>query len=186
MGIDIQNCRLPEEQDMMLQRHIIKLRQRHIFSQSKILFIPENMTGFTHHQLEKAVGQFINVETIHQNGGLKPGVTKTPYITKDYYLNMDHLLRNQLLFLDANWTSEVAEMRFKDHGNPRKEMLNHLSDQILRYGYDEHMHLTGKDKNNPLIQDDGTIAWLMFGYWPRVILRPSPDNPYKQHIAGII
>lgn len=144
------------------------------------------MTGFAHHQLGSAIANFVNTETIYQNGAAKPGVTKTPWITKDYYLNMDHLLQNKLMFLDKNWISDTVERRFKDSPDPRKECLHHLVDQILRYGYDDNMHLTGKDKNNPLIQDDGTISWLMFGYWPRVVTRASPDNPYKHHIAGVI
>lgn len=186
IDFELLNCRYPQDQNKLVQNMILRIRQRQLFKFSKILFIPENMTGFTHHQLAGAISHFVNVETIYQNGADKPGVTKTAWITKDYYLNMDHLLKNRLLFLDKNWMSVSATQKFKDSTDPRGELLRSFADQILRYGYDDNMKLTGKDPNNPLIQDDGTIAWLMFGYWPRVVTRPTLDNPYRHHTQGIL
>lgn len=149
-----------------------------MFADARIIFIPENMTAMTHTQLADAVGDMVNVVTLHQNGGVKAGINKNDYITRNYVLSTNAILQEKMLFLSDKWISESAPIVYKNNKNPKEAVLKRFSDQICRYGYDERMKLTGKfDKDE---QDDAAIGFFMFCYWPQTIMTSTTVPHYKE------
>lgn len=149
-----------------------------MFAHSKIIFIPENMTGKTHTQLEDAVGHFYNVFTLHQNGGLKAGITKNDYITKSYVIAANSALDAGLVYLYKDWITVSAHMVFTSVPDTRAAILKRFFEQLCRFAYDEHMRLHGKHNDE---QDDGAVAFLMFIYWTMVVVS-STTVPYYQNL----
>ena len=167
----------------MLQAHIIRLRGHSMFANSKIIFIPENMTGLTHTQLESAIGNFENVETLHQNGNIKAGISKNDYITRSYTFHTNILLQHGLFYLWKDWISVSAIYVFTSTNDARGALLKRYADQLLRFAYDENMKLHGKHNGE---QDDGAIAVLMFGYWPQVVISSKTIDYYQNIVHGCL
>lgn len=164
--MDSEPVRNEREQRELLTRHYHQLQVRPSFSQSKFIFVPENMLGMEHHHLESMVLD-LGVTTFWEKPD-KPGVTKTAKVTRDYqFLLSNALAQNAIHFHDQFFTVTREQTA--------KSMLALAEEQLYRLHWDvqpiqngkDRIHLTGKIGNLP---DDLCIAICMALYWGRVIM----------------
>jgi hypothetical protein len=183
IGFDIKSCPRARDQDELIQLHIRRLREIRAFQNSRIVFIPENMTGKTHTQLEDAIGHYDNVFTLHQNGNIKAGVTKNEYITQSYVTTANSALDAGLVYISKDWISVTASTVFKHTADPMAAILKRFYEQLCRFARDENLKLHGKHNDE---QDDGAVAFLMFIYWPMVVIASKTVKYYQNLVKDCL
>lgn len=171
--MDLFNTRAPREQREVIQKHVAALRRKRYLQNVPFIFVPENQLGYFHRHLEELVLDIPNCHILFQGGGNKPGVMKDKTRTADYVVRTRAALDEGLIMFESNWITVTGHI--KDRG--RDGILLEYKQQLMRYGYDEKMRLTGKYGAH---QDDGAIAFMMFIYWSGAVERPHDGNPYKQ------
>lgn len=145
------------------------------------------MSALTHVQLADHVERlFADVHVLRQNGGIKKGVNKNEYITRSYANKTNLLLKAGSLYLWKNWISASARSVFKESQDPRKSLLSKITEQMMRFAYNETMtKLNGKGENEDQ-QDDGAVALQMFGYWPEVVIQGKNIPHYQELVKGYL
>lgn len=157
-----------------------------MFTNSRIIFVPENMTALTHTQLAEAVADMTDVHTVHERGGVKKGVCKTEYITKEYVLKVQGMLEAGLIYLSKYWISVSAEKVYRDTLNAKESLLKEVFTQLCRVGMDEKKRkIDGKGKDGNLI-DDLAVSFEMLCYWPSVIIHSTTVEHYMQLVRGVV
>jgi len=107
---------------------------------------------------------------LHQGGGEKAGIAKTPEITSHYVYCFTDILRGGHLALEEDWFTHTPI------NGSKKNLWQEAKEQISRYGRDEKGKLTGKFGS---FQDDIAIALMMLPYWSRAVERNDHRNPYN-------
>ncbi len=166
-GIDFGKCdqNVHDEQTQMVKAHIRKLRENKRFERSKIILIPENMTGDFHSRIERKCTRERNCICFHEYNEAKSGVRKDGTKSAEYVMRMTDMLSAGLVKFDYEWFTNTTNQN-NTAQDIKEFVLGELMGEMLRYCYDEKGKLTGKING---AQDDLCIGFMMLCYFGSVI-----------------
>jgi hypothetical protein len=104
---------------------------------------------------------------------VKPGISKTAVITKEYVITVNDLLSRGMVFFEEDWFTNTPVSKKK---GGKEEVADELRDQLCRYCYDENGKLTGKIQGS---QDDLYVGFAMLCYWSLAIETCPAHEKYR-------
>jgi hypothetical protein len=167
LGLDAEPVRHPNEVRNLLLRHFAKISSHHIFSQSRLIFIPEDNLGMESSHMDAMVNDLDNVTTYWD--GKHPGLHKTERVTREYQILMAQALATNSIRFDRSLFTVTREKTVQS-------MRDMLQEQMCRFQWlvkkpnndygEARVKLTGKIGNQ---QDDLLIGLFMVLYGGRLV-----------------